>query len=406
MEKCSKDLFWSDPNLVPFARQIRSRTAHARSLATALAAGSGGSLYRFADYHLRFGLFRTDQGWQFREWAPNARKIFIISGRTGWEPDPAFALERKKGGIFQGKFPASAFSHGDLFRLRVCWPGGEGDRIPTAARRVVQDPFTLIFNAQVWTPSPSFAWHHPVPRDPDPSLLIYEAHVGMALEQGRVGTFAEFNRHILPKIRDAGYTAIQLMAIQEHPYYGSLGYHVSSFFAPSSRFGTPEELKQLIDAAHGMGMAVFMDMVHSHAVRNEVEGLSRFDGTLHQFFHKGERGFHRLWDSRCFDYQKIEVLCFLLSNLRYWLEEFRVDGFRFDGITSMLFEDHGIDRAFTRYEDYFSPGSPGVDPDALAYLWLANTLVHDIRPKALTIAEDVSGYPGLAAPLSCGGHGI
>ncbi|OGR33286.1 MAG: 1,4-alpha-glucan branching protein, partial [Desulfobacula sp. RIFOXYB2_FULL_45_6] len=234
-------------------------------------------------------------------------------------------------------------------------------------------------------------------------LLIYEAHVGMALEEGRIGTYREFENHILPKIVDAGYTAIQMMAIQEHPYYGSFGYHVSSFFAPSSRFGTPDELKSLIDAAHEKGIRVLMDIIHSHAVKNEVEGISKFDGSGYQFFHDGPKGFHRQWDSRCFDYGKPEVLKFLLSNIRFWIEEFKIDGFRFDGITSMLFEDHGLGRAFSRYEDYFGND---FDMDALSYLSLANDLAHDINPDIITIAEDVSGYPGLAAPLSRGGTGF
>jgi len=233
--------------------------------------------------------------------------------------------------------------------------------------------------------------------------LIYEAHAGMALEEGRVGTWREFADHILPKVIDAGYNALQMMAVQEHPYYGSFGYHVSSFFAPSSRFGTPDDFRYLVDRAHQSGIRVFMDIVHSHSVKNEVEGLSRFDGSMYQFFHDKGRGDHKLWDSRCFDYGRAQVLIFLLSNLRYFLEQFRVDGFRFDGVTSMLFADHGLGRAFTGYQDYFGDD---VDEDALGYLYAANDLVHDIRPGAVTIAEDVSGYPGLAAPAKLWGTGF
>ena len=193
------------------------------------------------------------------------------------------------------------------------------------------------------------------------------------------------------------------MAIQEHPYYGSFGYQVSSFFAASSRFGTPEDLKELIDHAHSLGLAVIMDLVHSHAASNEVEGLSRFDGTPYQYFHNGPRGFHQAWDSRCFDYGKPEVLHFLLSNCRFWLEEYRFDGFRFDGITSMLYLDHGLGRPFTSYEHYFNNN---VDMEALTYLSLANQLIHDVHPNAITIAEDMSGMPGLAMPQNKGGMGF
>ena len=411
MEKCSRGPSLSDSGLfndsylLPYARVIQSRLARIRDVKQQVLGRSGRHLPDVADYHDVFGmhLSQDQTQWIMREWAPNATDVFILCDKSGWQPHRDFALEKIDHSVFEGRFSADTFSHKDLYHLKVVWPGGEGERIPTAARRVVQDETTLLFNAQIWQPSPSYAWRHPeISRSANP-LLIYEAHIGMALEDLRVGTYAEFERHVLPKIQHSGYNTLQLMAIQEHPYYGSFGYHVSSFFAPSSRFGTPEELKHLIDTAHGMGIQVLMDMVHSHCVRNEVEGLSRFDGTLHQFFHDGPKGIHHLWDSRCFDYGKPQVIRFLLSNLKYWIDEFHVDGFRFDGITSMLFEDHGLGRAFTCYDDYYGND---VDVDALAYLSMANDLVHEIKPCAVSIAEDVSGYPGLAAPASLGGTGF
>ncbi|MCF6246043.1 MAG: alpha amylase C-terminal domain-containing protein [Desulfobacula sp.] len=409
MEKCCKDHLLSDsgmfndPGLFPFTGVIRSRIDAAKNLHQRICLENKGSVRLFADYHHIFGLHFKKGAWIFREWAPNAKKIFILCDKTAWQKQACFELQKKEDGIFEGRFAENTFAHSDLFRLRVVWPGGEGDRIPSAAVRVVQDPDTLIFNAQVWHPQQAYKWKIPNFIAPKAPLLIYETHVGMALEERRIGTYTEFTRHILPKIHHAGYSTIQLMAIQEHPYYGSFGYHVSSFFAPSSRFGTPDELRHLIDTAHEMGIRVLMDIVHSHSVRNEVEGLSKFDGTLYQFFHDGHRGVHKLWDSRCFDYSKSRVIQFLLSNLKYWIEEFHIDGFRFDGITSMLFKDHGIGRVFTRYDDYYGPG---FDVAALSYLSLANSLVHDITPRAITIAEDVSGYPGLAVPAKKGGIGF
>ena len=315
-----------------------------------------------------------------------------------------FAFKRQNDeGVWELRVPKKTLHHRDLYRLKVHWQDGEGDRIPAWARRVVQDPHTLIFNAQVWWPARPYAWRHPHFRRRPAAPLIYEVHPGMAQAEEKIGTWSEFTEKILPRIAAAGYNTIQLMAVQEHPYYGSFGYQVSNFFAASSRFGTPEELKALVDAAHGAGIAVIMDLVHSHAVSNEVEGLSRFDGTLHQYFHGGPRGLHRAWDSRCFDYGKIQVLHFLLSNCRFWLDEYRVDGFRFDGVTSMLYLDHGLERSFVSYDDYFSPN---VDEDALTYLTLANRLIHAVRPDALTVAEDVSGMPGLAAPAKDGGCGF
>ena len=362
------------------------------------------TLRDFASGHEFFGLHFRGNQWVFREWAPNATAVFFIGDMTHWREVEDFALEKINGeGVWEIRFPAHVLAHGMLYRLHLYWDGGQGDRIPAYARRVVQDPDTLIFNAQVWSPPHPHQWEN-VNFSPDPGpLFVYEAHVGMAQEERRIGSYREFAQKVLPRIVDAGYGAVQLMGIQEHPYYASFGYHVSSFFAASSRFGPPEDLKALIDRAHGLGLMVIMDLVHSHAVANEVEGLSRFDGTRYQYFHEGSRGIHEAWGSRCFDYGKPQVLHFLLSNCRFWLDEFHFDGFRFDGITSMLYRHHGLGKAFMSYRDYFDES---VDEEALAYLTLANELIHDLRPSAVTIAEDISGMPGLAGSREEGGVGI
>ncbi len=276
------------------------------------------------------------------------------------------------------------------------------DRIPGYIRRVVQDPpETPNFTGVYWNP-PEYRFRHELPRRKG-GLRVYEAHVGMAQEEGKVGTFYEFTQNILPRIANLHYNAIQLMAIQEHPYYGSFGYHVSNFFAVSSRFGTPEDLKELIDKAHGLGLLVIMDIVHSHAVKNINEGLNGFDGSDHQYFHAGARGLHVAWDSLCFDYSKYEVQRFLLSNVRYWLEEYRFDGFRFDGVTSMLYLDHGLGKTFGSYDEYFTLNTDG---DALGYLQLANVVAHTVKPSVITISEDMSGMVGMARPVSEGGLGF
>jgi 1,4-alpha-glucan branching enzyme len=357
----------------------------------------------FASGHEYFGLHFRDTTWVLHEWAPNATAIELIGAFNNWQAGPEFRYTRRDAGVWELMLPAAAIRHGDLFKLRVHWSGGSGERLPAYARRVVQDETTKQFSAQVWHPATPYGWRHPSFRRPPSAPRLYEAHVGMAQEEARLGTYNEFRIKILPRIVDAGYNTLQLMAIQEHPYYGSFGYHVSNLFAASSRFGTPEELKQLVDAAHEAGLAVIMDLVHSHAVRNEVEGLSRFDGTLSQYFHSGFRGDHIAWDSRCFDYGKTEVLHFLLSNCRFWLDEYRFDGFRFDGVTSMLYFDHGLGKCFTCYDDYFGAN---VEEDACSYLALANKVIHTVRPDALTIAEDVSGMPGLGAALDEGGLGF
>lgn len=404
-EPCHR-LIERDPYLKPYAPVIFRRAQKTRDAEHRLA-GASASLADFAAGHEYFGLHFRDNQWVFREWAPNATAVYLVGDMTRWREDARFALSRidpaGTGGVWEIRIPAERLSHGDLYRLRVHWPGGCGDRIPAYARRVLQDPDTLIFNAQVWRPERPYTWRNPGFRVPDRPPLIYEVHVGMAQEEEKIGTYREFTEKVLPRIVEAGYNTIQLMAVQEHPYYGSFGYQVSSFFAASSRFGTPEDLKELVDTAHGHGLCVLMDLVHSHAVANEVEGLSRFDGTTYQYFHAGARGHHPNWDSRLFDYGKIQVLHFLLSNCRFWLDEYRFDGFRFDGITSMLYTHHGLAKAFVSYDDYFD-GS--VDEDALVYLNLANKLIHELRPDAVTIAEDVSGMPGLALCRHEGGTGF
>ena len=338
-----------------------------------------------------------------REWAPNATAIYLTGTFNGWEKSENFRLNSIGNGNWEMALPAHALHHEDLYKLQIEWEGGYGERIPAWCRRVVQDPQTKIFSAQVWDPAAPYVFDHKQFKPSTSPLLIYECHIGMATPDETIGTYEAFRTNVLPRVLKDGYNAIQIMAIQEHPYYGSFGYHVSNFFAASSRFGTPDELKHLIDDAHRMGIAVIMDIVHSHAVKNEIEGLGNFDGTPYQYFHAGARREHRQWDSLCFDYGKNQVLHFLLSNCKFWIEEYRFDGFRFDGVTSMLYLSHGLGEAFMSYDDYYNGRQDG---DAIAYLTLANKLIHEINPQALTIAEEVSGMPGLAAKISDGGYGF
>ena len=396
-------LLRDDPYLEPYESVLARRINQFSETEKQLTRGKT-SLADIAAGHAYFGLHFQGDSWIFREWAPHASAIYLVGDMTGWTEKKNYALKKiNDKGVWEIRLDAGHMVHGDHYRLRIHWDGGAGDRIPAYARRVVQDPETLIFAAQVWAPDTPYQWQHPGFRRRPGPLLIYEAHVGMAQQDEKVGSYGEFTEKILPRIKRAGYNTLQLMAIQEHPYYASFGYHISSFYAPSSRFGTPEEFKALVDAAHSAGLSVIMDLVHSHAVNNEIEGLSRFDGTLYQYFHDGHRGTHPAWDSRCFDYGKPPVLHFLLSNCRYWLEEYHVDGFRFDGITSMLYTHHGLERAFTSYADYFNDT---VDEDALTYLALTNRLIHELRPDAITIAEDISGMPGLATSADRGGIGF
>ena len=393
----------NDIALSEFADAINGRHDEAARKMAELTGGTN-NLSEFASGYLYFGLHKTEDGWVLREWAPNAIDIFVVGDFNGWKESARYAMRRIRGtGNWELKIKNKSFRHGSLFKLIVHWEGGQGERIPAWVNRVVQDPETHIFSAQVWDPEEAYQWKVEKFRPTTNPLLIYECHIGMAQDKEGIGSYAEFRDNILPRVAADGYNCIQIMAIQEHPYYGSFGYHVSSFFAPSSRFGTPDDLKSLVDKAHSMGISVIMDIVHSHAVKNEVEGLANFAGDPCQYFNQGDRREHPAWDSLCFDYGKNEVLHFLLSNCKYWLEEFRFDGFRFDGVTSMLYYSHGLGESFMSYGDYFNGHQDG---NAITYLTLANELIHAVNKNAITIAEEVSGMPGLALPFKDGGYGF
>jgi 1,4-alpha-glucan branching enzyme len=357
------------------------------------------------DQYLGLNYSKEEKGWWLREWAPAAKEMYVFGDFNGWTRYQ-YPLSHRDDGIWEifldDKTFGKTFVHGSLYKLIV--RGADDsmlERLPAYTKRAVQDDTTKIFSAQVW--KSDFDWEgddfKPNPKEP---LLIYECHIGMAQEKEGVGTYKEFEDNVLPHIIQGGYNTIQIMAIAEHPYYGSFGYHVSNFFAPSSRFGTPEELKHLIKTAHSHGLRVIMDIVHSHTVKNLAEGINRMDGTDCQYTHPGGRGDHPQWDSKLFDYGKTEVIQFLLSNIRYWMRDFHFDGFRFDGVTSMLYMHHGNVESYNQAM-YFRDG---VEFDAVTYLQLANYLMKQINAQSVSIAEDVSGMPGLTSPIEAGGMGF
>lgn len=366
-----------------------------------------GSIVDYANGYRYYGWQYDDTlcGWWFREWLPEAYDVFIFGDFNSWQRTQ-LRMDKGADGVWSIFLPDAMFghllTHGSLYKLHIHGKNGWHDRIPAYATRVVQDEESKNYTAQFWIPQP-FEWHdQKFDAKSIGDLLIYETHIGMAQEKEGVGTYNEFTELVLPRIKQAGYNAIQIMAIAEHPYYGSFGYHVSSFFAPSSRFGTPEELKRLIDTAHSMGIAVIMDLVHAHYVKNLNEGILDLDGSGHHYSKEGEAGYQQYWDSMIFDYGKGGVEHFLLSNVKYWIDEFHFDGYRFDGVTSMLYYHRGyID--FDSREKFFDEG---VDLDAITYLTLANKLIHTLNTSAITIAEDVSGMPGICLPIDDGGVGF
>lgn len=402
----SKSIQINDPYLQPYLPYLEARCQYAQRKEKELTQGK--PLSSWANGYLYFGLHlitEPKKEWIIREWAPNATAIYLICDQNQWRKSSQFQFSAKENGVWELKLPFTALQHRWIYKLLVEWEGGCGERIPSYAQRVVQDEETKIFSAQVWNPSveDTYCPKYNVKMKRGEPLFIYECHIGMSGSEERVSSFEEFRRNVLPRVAALGYNCLQIMAIQEHPYYGSFGYHVTNFFAASSRFGTPDDLKHLIDDAHSRNIAVIMDLVHSHAAKNESEGLGRFDGSTYQYFHEGSRREHPAWDSLCFNYGKNEVLHFLLSNCKFWLDVYNFDGFRFDGVTSMMFMNHGLGQDFGSYDNYFDGNEDG---DAIMYLTLANKLIHQVKKQAITIAEDMSGMPMLATSIEKGGMGF
>jgi len=398
-----KRLLQRDAALEPHVDDIRMHLERYNAAVKTLAGKQ--PLTEVANGHLYYGFHRTQEGWVFREWLPGADAAWIYGDFNGWQPY-THPLTPLGNGDWEIRLTGhDALRHGQFVKLLVGRHGAVMERLPAYIRRTELDPNTSKLCGQIWMPDEPFGWTdqewYGLKRPKNP--LIYEVHVGMAQEKGGIGTYREFADFNLDWIAKCGYNAIQMMAIQEHPYYASFGYQVTNFFAPAHRFGTPEDLKYLINKAHGMGIAVILDVVHSHACPNPCEGLDGQDGTDDQYFHPGSRGWHPAWKTRCFNYGKPQVQHFLLSNLKYWLDEFHFDGFRFDGVTSMLYEDHGLGVAFSNYGQYYTLNT---HVDARIYLMMANELVHKVNKKAITIAEDMSGMPGMCLPLGCGGFGF
>ena len=394
-------IFDIDPQLKQYETDLNQRMENYKKKKKELLA-PGQKLIDFANGHMFFGFHRTNDGWYYREWAPAAEAVYLTGDFNNWNRS-SHPLEKKENGVWEifisGK---DTLNNGQKVMTIIVNNGKELDRIPLYASYVVQDPKTIEWNAEIYAPETPFQWTDDNFK-PEKTLYIYECHIGMAQEEPRIGTYDEFRLNTLPRIKELGYNTLQIMAIMEHPYYASFGYQVSNFFAASSRYGTPDQLKALINAAHEMGIAVLLDVVHSHAAINTREGINEFDGSAHQFFHEGARGFHDAWKTKLFNYNKNEVLHFLLSNLKYWQTEYHFDGFRFDGVTSMLYHNHGLGSDFTGYDKYFSMNT---DTEAVTYLQLANELVRQVNPNAIMIAEDTSALPGLCLPISAGGVGF
>ena len=392
-----------DPWLAPYAGDIELRMNRFKEKRWQIA-GDAATLTDFANGALYFGFHRTGDGWVFREWMPGADEVRLMGDFNEWDRD-SHPLTLGENGVWEITLEGKdALKHGQFIKLWVRRGEEWFERLPAYSTKVSMDEKTKRLCTQVWAPEEPFAWTDAefMQKAPD-APLIYEAHIGMAQDKEGIGTYLEFADKILPRIQKLGYNTVQLMAVQEHPYYGSFGYQVTNFFAAAHWYGAPEGLKYLVNKAHGMGIRVLLDVVHSHACPNVGEGLQMQDGTDDQYFLPGGQGWHPAWGTRLFNYARPEVLHFLLSNLKFWQDEYHFDGFRFDGVTSMIYHDHGLGSAFTNYGMYFNMNT---DLEAINYLQLANELIHEVNPNAVTVSEDMSGMPGMCLPLEKGGIGF
>ena len=390
-----------NPVLTPYAGDLQMRMDNLEATRKRILK-KGETLKDFANGHMFYGFHKTADGWYYREWAPAAEAMYLTGDFNFWDRR-SHPMQKKDNGVWEIFLHGTdALKHGQRIGCIVVHNGQDLDRIPTYAKYVIQDPKDISWSAVIHDPETQFKWTDGSFK-PAKDLFIYECHIGMAQEEGKVSSYKEFEQYTLPRIKDLGYNTIQIMAIMEHPYYGSFGYQVCNFFAASSKFGTPEDLKHLINTAHKMGIAVLLDVVHSHCAPNSREGLNMFDGTVYQYFHDGPKGDHSAWGTKCFNYGKTEVIHFLLTNLKFWMDVYHFDGFRFDGVTSMLYHDHGLGTAFDNPAKYFSMNT---HTEAVTYLQLASQLCHEVNPNVILIAEDMSALPGMCRPIEEGGVGF
>ncbi|KAL4441059.1 hypothetical protein ABPG77_010490 [Micractinium sp. CCAP 211/92] len=413
-----------DPSLWSHADHFKYRWHVFKSIRAAIDQNEGG-MDKFTQGYKYYGLNRGEHegktGIWYREWAPGAKALALIGEFNNWEPKPEHWAIKNDFGVFCLFLPDNpdgtpAIKHRTKVKTRLETAYGEWvERIPAWIKWATQEWNEIQYNGVYYDPPETSSvpgvleedkkYVFKYPRPPRPrALRIYECHVGMSSQEPKVNSYTEFKEEMLPRIRKLGYNAIQIMAIQEHAYYGSFGYHVTNFFGVSSRCGTPDELKAMIDEAHRLGLVVLMDIVHSHASKNTMDGINMFDGSDAMYFHGGGRGYHWMWDSRCFNYGNWETLRFLMSNARWWIDEYKFDGYRFDGVTSMMYHHHGLQTTFTgNYDEYFGMAT---DVEAVVYLMLVNCMIHDMFPSAVTIGEDVSGMPTFCRPWTEGGVGF
>jgi 1,4-alpha-glucan branching enzyme len=345
-------------------------------------------------------------GAHFAVWAPNARSVSVVGDWNGWNGDADRLQPRWDGsGIWEGF--AGAAQRGQAYKYRIV--SASGAAVPDKS-----DPFAVFCEepprtaSRVWTLD--YEWHDSdwmstrrARNALDAPISIYEVHAGSWRRRGDGGhlSWRELAEALVPYVHETGFTHVELMPVTEHPFYGSWGYQTTGYFAPTARYGTPQDFMYLVDHLHRHGIGVILDWVPSH-FPTDAHGLAYFDGT-HLFEHADPRqGFHPEWSSSIFNYGRHEVSAFLLSSALFWLERYHVDGLRVDAVASMLYLD------YSRGKGEWIPNRYGgrENLEAVAFIRRLNEAVYRDHPDTLTIAEESTAWPMVSRPTDAGGLGF
>jgi 1,4-alpha-glucan branching enzyme len=347
------------------------------------------------------------RGTAFAVWAPNAERVTVMGDFNGWNNGSHNLRPRASSGIWQGFVPG--VGHGDAYKYHV-YSRYNGYRVDKAdpyafASEVPSRTASRVWNLDYeWTDSEWMA-NRSRQNGLSAPISIYEVHLGSWMrvpeEGNRALTYREIALKLAGHVKKLGFTHVELMPVMEHPFYGSWGYQVTGYFAPSARYGTPQDLMYLIDVLHHFGIGVFLDWVPAH-FPGDQHGLAYFDGT-HLYEHADpRRGYHPDWDSYIFNYGRNEVRSFLLSNALFWLDKYHADGLRVDAVASMLYLD------YSRKEGEWIPNEYGGRENlpAITLLQQMNQVVYEQHPDVQTIAEESTAWPMVSRPTYLGGLGF
>jgi 1,4-alpha-glucan branching enzyme len=360
---------------------------------------------RFGAHRVRVG---STTGIHFAVWAPNAERVSVVGDFNGWDGRVHPMRRLVPAGVWELFIPD--LRDGEKYKFEI--------RTRTGALVKKSDPFGFAFEAPPQTASvvrdvSGYSWgdaewmaarsrqggwlHRP--------MAVYEVHLGswarVPEDGNRSLSYRELAAQLVPYVKELGFTHIELLPVMEHPFSGSWGYQVLGFFAPTSRFGSPEDFKQFVDTCHQAGIGVILDWVPGHFPKDE-HGLAHFDGTALYEHADPRQGEHQDWGTLIFNYGRNEVRSFLLSNALFWLREYHIDGLRVDAVASMLYLD------YSRHEGQWVPNRYGgrENLEAISFLQRLNMLTHGDQPGTITAAEESTAFPGVSRPAHLGGLGF